>query len=346
MKNQRGQSIMQVLVSVGLLGIVMMAMASMMSSLYKENKVLTEKIAANDLKRVITSTLSTSACSLLVTKSGNVAAGSSLTFPAATFPVTINLNAIPASGTADVVSLTNPMASTLSNTLRIQTTNGIQLRILDATTAHLIVNFDPTSTIQQMRDLSFPLTYSSTVSGSNRTIDGCLSATAAAAASGLFVVVDQKAVGNEGAAAGGSGTADAWNIRALNTVRANTITGAGLASNRIRLPAGTYTIRASVPGWNIDEHQAKLYNVTDGTDTLFGTSEFAQDGREITTRSEIVGAFTINAPKDFEIRHIFDLGAGINSFGVRVGGGGSGTGGNVPGITFEVYTIVEIRKEQ
>lgn len=124
----------------------------------------------------------------------------------------------------------------------------------------------------------------------------------------ILIVADEKPAGTSG----GTFTSGAWRTRDLNTVRYNTITGASLASNQITLPAGTYYISASAPaytnGHNIDNHKAKLRNITTSTDTLIGTSESFSNAQylgqaHLQTRSFIVGVFTIEGETTFEIQH-------------------------------------------
>jgi hypothetical protein len=144
----------------------------------------------------------------------------------------------------------------------------------------------------------------------------------------LLHVRDQKASGTDG----GTFTVGAWRTRTLQTTLTNEISGASLASNQITLPAGTYYIEASAPCFNGD-HQAKLRNTTDGSDTLIGTSE-AEDGSDPTqTRSHIRGRFTIAAQKIFEIQHQTSNTQSTTGFGRAVGFG-----------VTEVYTDVQIWK--
>jgi hypothetical protein len=350
MKGQRGQSLVQVLVIVGVLGTLMAAMASMMAHQHRENRALGEKLAANDLKRVVSTVLAASGCSLLFADSSNIEAGSSRTFLTSASSVTIGFNYLPASSTTSIVSLTSPLASPLSSSLKIKSTGGIQINIENGSTANLIINFDDASSVRPLKSLSFPISYTTTTAGFNSTITGCTHAPEGfSPPGGAFIAVDQRPAGDESTAAGGFGSIDfwVWWPRILNTVRYNSIAGASRHGNRIRLPAGTYSIRASAPAFNTGAHQTKLYNVTDGTDVLIGSSEYSRNNHQIVTRSRIFGTFTIAGTKDFEIRHIYYARTGLNTLGVRVGGGGAGGhGGDVPGITNEVYTVVEIRKEQ
>ncbi|MEW9586618.1 hypothetical protein [Paraburkholderia sp. DGU8] len=130
---------------------------------------------------------------------------------------------------------------------------------------------------------------------------------------------------------GTSGSVSGQN-RVLNTVVANTITGASLSSNQITLPAGTYRIQASAPvgqgGYSIS-HQASLYSVSDAAVLVAGTSEYAN---QTVSRSFVIGAFTLSATKTVSVHHYIATGTGA-SYGMT---SGAGLG--------EVYTEVEITK--
>lgn len=146
---------------------------------------------------------------------------------------------------------------------------------------------------------------------------------------GMLIVVDEKTTGT----AGGTATSGAFRTRDLTTVKMNTISGASLATNQITLPAGTYTIEASAPAYRCDNHASRLQNITDATTILTGTSEVTeQSGAIVTTRSHILGTFTIAGAKAFEIQH-------------RVTTTSAGSGfGAANGFQAETYTIVKIQK--
>ncbi len=164
LKNSRGQSLVQVLVSVGIMGILIAAMASMQENQTRENRALSEKLAANDLVRAATSTLSGTACNLLFTAPGNVIGGN-LTIPSTVSPnnpFVINLQSIPTSLGPPITTIATigQPPSPLSNTLIVLPAAGIQLSVTDVSTANLLVNFDQTKLVRTIHNLSFPLNLS------------------------------------------------------------------------------------------------------------------------------------------------------------------------------------------
>lgn len=142
-------------------------------------------------------------------------------------------------------------------------------------------------------------------------------------------VRDEKASGT----AGGSAAASSYVVRTINTTKKNAIVGSNVASNQILLPAGTYRVDAVVPATGVGQHQAYLYNVTDGVTQATGTSSYA-GGTTATTYSVIGKAeFTITGTKTFEIRHWTNTNTASTGLGAATN---SGQG--------EVYTQVFIEK--
>ena len=113
----------------------------------------------------------------------------------------------------------------------------------------------------------------------------------------LLHVRDEKANGT----AGGTNIAGV-NIRDLNTIKTNEITGASVSSNQITLPAGTYYIDGSAPTYRTGYSHVYLYNVTDSANEIYGYNDYANptDGAG---RSHVVGRFTISSQKVFELRN-------------------------------------------
>lgn len=112
----------------------------------------------------------------------------------------------------------------------------------------------------------------------------------------ILWVRDEKTSGT----AGGT-PASGYNVRALNTVSRNTISGASLSANRVTLPAGTYRYRGGVPAGGVGGHQGLIYNITDSAALVVGTSE--NSATSLATRSMFVGDMTITKTTVFELRH-------------------------------------------
>jgi len=148
------------------------------------------------------------------------------------------------------------------------------------------------------------------------------------ASKGMFIAVDEKSVGT----ASGGFSNGAWRDRTINTIKLNTIAGASLSSDIITLPAGSYKIMASAPAYVVDGHQIKLYNNSDSSDALIGSSESAGAGNNLTTRSFIVGFLTIASEKGFKLQHRCQSSRSTDGFG------------NETGFAAEVYSQIAIEK--
>ena len=133
--------------------------------------------------------------------------------------------------------------------------------------------------------------------------------------SALLHVRDEKSSGTQG----GAFTSGSFITRTLNTVMTNEISGASLASNQITLPAGTYFIFASAIGLQCSSHTAKLRNITDSSDTLIGSVEYASSGAAVTSHSFVIGRFTIASQKVFELQHRCGSTQATNGFGNAAG---------------------------
>ena len=146
-------------------------------------------------------------------------------------------------------------------------------------------------------------------------------------------IQDQKPQGTHG----GTFTAGAWQTRDLNTVLTNTITGASLAANQITLPAGTYYVEASAPGFYCRSHQTKLRRITEtASDILIGSSMYVFEDSSnsaramVVTLSKINGIINSSAEAGFELQHRCEQTRTSNGFG-RAGD-----------FTTEVYSDIRI----
>lgn len=124
---------------------------------------------------------------------------------------------------------------------------------------------------------------------------------------------DEKSAGVDG----GTFTSGAWRKRDLNTEVSDAGNHASLSSSQITLAAGTYEFAISCPAFNVNNHRAKLYNVTDAVDVELGTSMYSGNTSYSANRSEIVGRFTIGSSKVFEIQHRCGSTQATNGFGEK-----------------------------
>ena len=132
----------------------------------------------------------------------------------------------------------------------------------------------------------------------------------------ILHIQDQKTAGT----AGGTFTSGAWRTRDLNTVVTNTIQGASLSSNQFTLPPGKYRITAIAPVYLVNENMAKLRNITDSTDDIWGASNYASSASAGKSTAIVKGEIEISGTKVFEIQHRCATSGPGNSFGISNGG--------------------------
>jgi len=136
---------------------------------------------------------------------------------------------------------------------------------------------------------------------------------------------------------GGTFTSGAWQTRVLNTLEKSDAAISWIllnGSNQFILDPGTYEIEASAPAVDANNfHKAKLRDITNSLDVLIGSSESANGGLNVTTRSQIIGVFVVTNSTVFEIQH---------QISSTVGGSGFGNASHF-GVV-EVYTIVKLKK--
>lgn len=143
---------------------------------------------------------------------------------------------------------------------------------------------------------------------------------------GYIKVTDTKAQNTNG----GTFTSGAWRTRDLTTEDNDTNNDCSLANNQIILATGTYECRISCPCYEVDSHQARLYNTTGATIVSLGTCAFsAGSGGGGYTDSIIVGRFTIAASQVLEVQHYCNTTRTDYGYGIAFNQ------------TSEVYTIVE-----
>lgn len=148
----------------------------------------------------------------------------------------------------------------------------------------------------------------------------------------MLHVRDEKTSGT----AGGSSSATTENVRTLNTVVANTLTGSSLSSNQITLPAGTYRVFACAASHESSGNRLRLRNVTDGVTVASGVNTHSgTSGASQPSTAQILGTrFTIASSKVFELQHYTVAAKATIGLGVAISSG-----------EVEVYADVKIFKE-
>ena len=121
--------------------------------------------------------------------------------------------------------------------------------------------------------------------------------------------------------------------RDLNTEIADPDGIVSLSSNQFTLQAGSYYIHAAAPGHRMNQHQARLYNATDGAVVQYGMSAHSSDGNSGNSIAHVYARVTIGGAKAFEIQHRCSNTDG-EGFGLA-----NSFGNN------QIYTLVEIFKE-
>jgi Tfp pilus assembly protein PilV len=171
--NSRGQSLVGVLISVAIVGVIVTTMASMFESQNREMRAIKEKLAAADLTRIVTQTLANPSVCSSVFASTNLITPGSIPFDASsvTYPHVIPIKSIPSAGVES-----GGQASALSSTLVLSpqsgSPSGLQLVFTNATTAALQVNFDQSKLVHAIQNLSLPVI--TTVSGGLTSVGACV----------------------------------------------------------------------------------------------------------------------------------------------------------------------------
>lgn len=122
-------------------------------------------------------------------------------------------------------------------------------------------------------------------------------------------------------AAGGDLNSGAWRTRVLDTVITNEIPGASLLSNGVVLPAGTYHAEGFAIGFDVDEHQVKLEDVTHTVDLLLGSTADANANYAACSQSTVRGRFTLSAEATVKLKHQCETTRATNGMGPGISWG-------------------------
>ena len=140
-------------------------------------------------------------------------------------------------------------------------------------------------------------------------------------------ITDTKGSGTQG----GSFTSGAWRTRDLNTEDEDTDGIVSLSSNQFTLQAGTYYIQAQACAISVNNHVAKIQNVTDASTAILGNSNKIQQDN-VSSYALVQGSFTIASAKTFELQHRCATTVNTHGFGAY------------HGYADNVYATVEIYK--
>jgi hypothetical protein len=146
-----------------------------------------------------------------------------------------------------------------------------------------------------------------------------------------ILVRDEKAAGVNG----GTFTAGSWQIRDINTEVSDAGGHCSIGSNEITLEAGTYEYRISAPAYEVNWHQARLYDVTNAEviPNSESTPLFCFNGYGGSNCAVIVGIMVLIGSTDIRIEHRCETTVS-----------GSGLGGCSDFGEKEIYTVAEFWK--
>lgn len=121
---------------------------------------------------------------------------------------------------------------------------------------------------------------------------------------------------------GGNTAASTTTTRDLNYISNSTLF-TRLNSNQFSLIEGVYKLEGSCPAFQVDQHQAFIYNLTTSNYDADGSGEYIETGNMIgTNRSFIDSILVVKKYGLFELRH-FTSDSITNGFGVPTGTGSS-----------------------
>lgn len=119
---------------------------------------------------------------------------------------------------------------------------------------------------------------------------------------------------------GGTATTTTWTTSVL-LEESNTISGASMASNQITLPAGTYEINAYKIFYQVNNCKIKLYNITDATDIIIGTSKRTAPANQVAVDCKCYDVFTLDDTKVLELQYYVSATTSTNDLGYPTSSG-------------------------
>lgn len=146
---------------------------------------------------------------------------------------------------------------------------------------------------------------------------------------GVVYLKDIKTSGTDG----GTCTSGSWIVRNLNTIEGDNdlVT---LNSDQFTLQPGVYAIDAIAPGRGLDAHKVRLYDVTNSSAVIFGTSSTISSGPYVMEGPAFLsGVMTLTSATAYQLEHACGTTKTSNGFGSA-----TNTGSN------ELYTQIKITR--
>ncbi|KKL20894.1 hypothetical protein LCGC14_2450890, partial [marine sediment metagenome] len=130
-------------------------------------------------------------------------------------------------------------------------------------------------------------------------LQGIDTALATVGSENFVIVWEQKTLNNNG----GTFTSGAYRTRSINAA-SDSYNIATVASDQVTLNAGTYEVIGFAPALGVDNHQARLQNVTDNETLLWGRNSGANNLDNTLVDSVIMGQIVVGANVALELQHI------------------------------------------
>lgn len=184
-RNSRGQGLVQVLVAAAIGAIIMTAIATSQSNQARENRAMSEKLAANDFQnQMLRSLLDGSVCSSLLNgktfDSTNAVAGNpnqpSIPIPLPSIPVSTDPG-------SPVLAAAGDRVSAISNSLRIDDSSTVPFRVVGLVgsvngttgtfTGSFQISFNQGQLIRSIKAASTRVILKTSAAGTTQTVTGC-----------------------------------------------------------------------------------------------------------------------------------------------------------------------------
>lgn len=133
---------------------------------------------------------------------------------------------------------------------------------------------------------------------------------------------------------GGTFNEGTWEVRDLNVLQGNMGSHCTLSSNTFTLQPGNYSIKAYVPAHRVQDHQARLYNVSTSNFEVYGSNAYSKAKDKTCQDSIVLWKGLVESETKYQIQHRCGKRQSTNGFGIASGFGQQ-----------ETYTQVYIERE-